>query len=74
VRSDGVEGLQVAWVSGGRGIMELVKDPGAKGRDVGDADSVFEVPEVVTSAEVARAAGVGVVVEWIIRVGTLDVI
>jgi hypothetical protein len=54
--------------------MELVKDPGTKGRGVGDADSVLEVPVVVTAVKIARAAEVGVAVEWVIRVGKLDVV
>jgi len=74
VRSDGVEGLPGSLGVRRSGHHGTREGSGSEGQERWRCRLGLEVPEVVTVAEVARAAGDGGVVQRIIGVGTLGVV
>lgn len=70
---DGVQGFEEARVTGGGGVMEFMEEAETKGRVIGDANAVTEVPYVVTALKEAGTAGITGLVEGIGGVGGFDV-
>ena len=65
---DGVEGFQVARVTGGRGVVEFMEEALPDVDVVGDAHAVLEEPQAVAVLKVGRSLAVRRGVELIGRV------
>ena len=67
--ANGVESFEVGMMPSGWCVVKFVQDTQAKGRVVGYADSVTEIPNSITLLQVRRTFGIAGIEELIFVIG-----